>query len=208
MPPPEDPYVAGKDAPLPSPAAVDEDEDAAGQRYQKTPRSLWPPDEARHAPDELTPEAVPTDAARSRSSSSLRIQLPGITAGQLAFSAMQFLPMPVLVLDSLKMVVLANEAMGRLLGMVREGAAQGSPDEASTVLDRLRGQSLTQVGIDLMQDGRVVWINWEILLDGIALKLATGKTNDELGLSSLAEGGGSPRDSARRNRASPPDHPR
>lgn len=90
--------------------------------------------------------------------------MPTISPGQLAFSALQYLPVPTLVLNSLKTVVLANEALGRLLGIVNDNVDEES---ASLTLERLRGQTLSQVGIDILQDGRPVWVTWETILNSL-----------------------------------------
>lgn len=100
---------------------------------------------------------------RSSTSSPFRLQMPFITPGQLAFSALQFLPVPILILNSLKTVVVANEAMGRLLGL----STDASDDDTATVLDQLKGQSLSQVGIDMIQHGRPVWLAWDTFLDSV-----------------------------------------
>ncbi|KLU88022.1 hypothetical protein MAPG_07009 [Magnaporthiopsis poae ATCC 64411] len=110
-----------------------------------------------------------------RSGTPFHIPLPYITPGQLAFTAMHFLPMPVLVLNSMKTVVLANEAMGRMLGIVSEPESDGSDDEgAISVLDMLRGQTMSQVGIDMLQQGRLVWLSWETFLDSVANDVCRG----------------------------------
>lgn len=105
------------------------------------------------------------NADRSQSSSPFRLQMPYITPGQLAFSALQFLPVPVLVLNNLKTVVLANEAMGRLMGMSPDS---NDSDDLAHGVGKLTGQSLSQVGIDMLQNGRPVFIAWETFLDSIA----------------------------------------
>jgi hypothetical protein len=74
----------------------------------------------------------------------LRIDIPHPTATEIAFAALRYLPTPVIVLTSLKTVALANEAMGRLLGL-HQGAASAT--------DALKGQTLSQIGIDMVQDG-------------------------------------------------------
>jgi PAS domain S-box-containing protein len=102
---------------------------------------------------------------RSHSASPFRLTMPYISPGQLAFSAMQFLPVPLLVLNNFKTVVLANEAMGKLLGLPFDPGNQ--PD--SCALDQLRGQTLSQVGIDMIQDGRPVWISWDDLFDSLVV---------------------------------------
>ncbi|GJN70498.1 hypothetical protein PLIIFM63780_002910 [Purpureocillium lilacinum] len=90
--------------------------------------------------------------------------MPTISPGQLAFSAMQYLPVPTLVLNNLKTVVLANEAMGRMMGIINDETDQ---DDATATIEKLRGQTLSQVGIDMLQDGRPVWITWEAFLDSL-----------------------------------------
>jgi PAS domain-containing protein len=77
----------------------------------------------------------------------VNIPLPKVT--EIAFAALQNLPMPLIVLSSLKTILLANEAMGRLLGLHPEA---GSGQQES-VTDVLIGQTLSQIGIDMLQDG-------------------------------------------------------
>jgi PAS domain S-box-containing protein len=113
---------------------------------------------------------LPPKGKRSASASPFRLAMPLITPGQLAFSALQFLPVPVLVLNNLKTVVLANEAMGTMLGMVNDSPGRRQED-VMTVSDKLRGQTLPQVGIDMMQDGRPVWISWEPFLDELVAEI-------------------------------------
>lgn len=101
------------------------------------------------------------DASRSPTQSPFRLAMPSMSPGQLAFSAMQYLPVPTLVLNNLKTVVLANEAMGRMLGILTDD----SDEEALSIIDHLRGQTLSQVGVDILQDGQPVWATWEAFLD-------------------------------------------
>ncbi|KAG5984906.1 hypothetical protein E4U55_002662 [Claviceps digitariae] len=108
--------------------------------------------------------AIAIDGLRSQSQSPLRLPIPIMTSSQLALSAMQYLPVPVLVLNNLKTVVLANEAMGRMMGLISETTSR---EASANAVDQLRGKSLSQVGIDMLQDGRPVWIAWEPFLDGI-----------------------------------------
>ncbi|ESA43824.1 autoinducer 2 sensor kinase/phosphatase luxQ, variant [Neurospora crassa OR74A] len=131
------------------------------------------------------PPSMTPQVRRSQSSSPLRLTMPFITPGQLAFSAMQFLPVPILVLDSLKTVVLANESMGRLLGMPSDATGEG--DDLSSTMDQLRGQTLSQVGIDLIQDGMPVWIAWEHFLDQIALEMGVGNSGGKEILKSVLQ---------------------
>ncbi|KAK1529254.1 hsp90-like protein [Colletotrichum costaricense] len=114
------------------------------------------------------------EGKRSHSASPFRISMPFITPGQLAFSAMQYLPVPILVLNNLKTVVLANEAMGRMLGMTNDSA-----EDNSYIAERLRGQSLSQVGIDMIQEGRPVWVGWEAFLDSLVLEMGANQTSKD-----------------------------
>ncbi|KAI2469567.1 hypothetical protein F4781DRAFT_393920 [Annulohypoxylon bovei var. microspora] len=123
-----------------------------------------------------TPNMTPMKGKRSASASPLRLALPFISPGQLAYSAMQFLPVPLLVLNNLKTVVLANEAMGKLLGMV--GDVPPPEDDPAILCESLRGQTLSQIGIDMVQDGKPVWISWESFLDELILEMSPKQATD------------------------------
>lgn len=89
------------------------------------------------------------------SDSSLRLRMPALGgAADMALAAMQYLPMPVLVLSELKTVVLANEAMARLLGIEAGADQDGFGGAGTSATDILKGRSLSQLGIDMLQDGR------------------------------------------------------
>ncbi|KAI1138074.1 hypothetical protein F5Y05DRAFT_404367 [Hypoxylon sp. FL0543] len=118
----------------------------------------------------------PIKEKRSASLSPLRLTMPFISPGQLAFSAMQFLPVPLLVLNNLKTVVLANEAMGKMLGMV--GDSPPPTDDPAVICESLRGQTLSQIGIDMVQDGRPIWVSWETFLDELVLEMGTKQAGD------------------------------
>lgn len=95
------------------------------------------------------------------------VSTPTSTAA--ALTALQYLPIPVLVLSSLKTVVLANEAMGRLLGIDVAALQDPSdgPDAVVSITDILRGQSMAELGVDILQHGSPIWISWEDFLDSI-----------------------------------------
>lgn len=105
---------------------------------------------------------------RTGSGSSMHLDLPhNPMAAETALAALQFLPTPLIVLSSLKTIVLANEAMGRLLGL------GDNPDVPhATITDGLKGQSLSQIGIDMISDGVPVWVSWEKFLDNLASGLS------------------------------------
>jgi hypothetical protein len=112
----------------------------------------------------------------SGNSSLLHLDIPGFPSpAELAMSALQYLPYPLLVLSNLKTLVMANEAMGRLLGITDGDAAS---DDGMSGVDRLRGQTLSQLGVDMLQDGRPVWVTWDSFLDNLADD-AGAHVNDE-----------------------------
>ncbi|RDW87685.1 hypothetical protein BP5796_03379 [Coleophoma crateriformis] len=110
---------------------------------------------------------TPPFERRASDGSPMHLQLPGYTSlADLALTALQYLPTPLLVLNNLKTVVLANEAMGRLLGIEDVGDVMNV--DGLSAVDRLRGQTLSQVGVDLLQDNRPVWVSWESFLESFA----------------------------------------
>jgi len=85
------------------------------------------------------------------------------SAAEVAFTALQYLPMPTIVLSSGKTVVLANEAMGKLLGLdARLGAEEGQLGITPSLTDVIFGKSLSQLGIDMLHGGSPVWVKWEV----------------------------------------------
>lgn len=109
---------------------------------------------------------------RTGTESPFRLSMPMLSPGQLAFTALEFLPMPVIVLNNLKTVVLANDAMGRMLGLSGDDS-HDSKQDVSSITDKLRGQTLSQVGVDMLQDGRPVWISWESFFDELVAEVGT-----------------------------------
>ena len=113
----------------------------------------------------------------------LNIEIPKIPrAAEAALTALKFLPTPLLVLSNLKTVILANEAMGRLLGLesadkndATSESEESITDEEPPSTDLLRGQSLSQLGIDMIQDGQQIWVSWEKFLDGLAEEFDPGQ---------------------------------
>ncbi|KAL9102922.1 MAG: hypothetical protein Q9163_001982 [Psora crenata] len=134
--------------------------------------SREPPLPAQHQQHGLSQPANPS----AYHTAPMNIEIPKIPrAAEVALTALEYLPTPLIVLSSLKTVILANEAMGRLLGLDgldRESALlQGEENlthaEAPDT-DILKGQSLSQLGIDMVQDGQQIWVSWEKFLDGLA----------------------------------------
>lgn len=95
-----------------------------------------------------------------------RLQIPGSPSlGSLAMAAIQYMPHPMMVLDNQKTLVMANEAMGRLLDVDDHSAT--NRDETS-VVEKLWGKTLSQIGIDVLRNERPVCVIWDSFLDSIA----------------------------------------
>jgi hypothetical protein len=122
--------------------------------------------------DALRTEEIRNGRRGSGHSSLLHLRMPGTTSSaEIAFSAMHFLPYPVIILNGFKTVALANEAMARLLGVDELQGDTVSDDIMST--DRYKGQTLGQLGIDMIKDSRPVWVTWETFLDSLADDMRT-----------------------------------
>jgi len=67
----------------------------------------------------------------------------GSSEVDVALTAMQYLPIPVLVLNSLKTVVLANGSFGRLVAESK----YVEQSDSQTVSESLLGQTLSQIGM-------------------------------------------------------------
>jgi PAS domain-containing protein len=86
----------------------------------------------------------------------MHLTSPSVTLASL--TALQYLPVPVLVLSSEKTVVLANEAMGRLLGIEFECIHDLSISEV------LRDKTMGELGVDILQNGSPILVTWEVRL--------------------------------------------
>jgi PAS domain-containing protein len=97
--------------------------------------------------------SVSPDSIRS-DSMSIHLTTPSATTASLV--ALQYLPVPVLVLSSEKTVVLANEAMGRLLGIDFESIQDLSISEV------LQDKTMGELGVDILQNGSPILVTWEV----------------------------------------------
>jgi len=101
-------------------------------------------------------------ASDSSKPNGFQLELPPPTmATEIALAALATLPTPLLVLSSLKTIILANNAIGMLLGLEHH-------DPQLTITDLLRNQTLSQIGIDMVSDGAPVWVSWDKFLDNVA----------------------------------------
>lgn len=91
-------------------------------------------------------------------SDSMSIRLLPPTATVASLTALQYLPVPVLVLSSEKTVILANEAMTRLLDIDFESTVY----QESSITDVLVDKTMGELGIDILQNGSPILITWEV----------------------------------------------
>lgn len=142
-------------------------------------------------PSGMTKENWPSQSQCSLSGSTIRpstglrftdrsphLQQQGMPLQSVAMATLQHLPYPLMVLDNRKALVMANNAMGRLLEIEHH--------EDVSPVEKLWGKTLSELGIDVLQNGRPTWITWNSFLDSIAREQGT---EAELQKSTDATGG-------------------
>jgi hypothetical protein len=103
-----------------------------------------------------------TRCPTSNRSSPLSIDILNSSAAtSAALTSLQYLPVPVLVLSSSKTVVLANESMGRLLGIDMR-VVRNDEGGVKSITDVLWGQTISRLGIEILQHGSPILISWEV----------------------------------------------
>lgn len=86
-------------------------------------------------------------------------------ATSIAFTALRYLPTPILILSSFKTVVLANEAMGKLLNSGAENGREAnaySGNVQSAVEDKFHGLSLSDLGVSMVLNDDQAWAGWDV----------------------------------------------
>jgi PAS domain-containing protein len=130
--------------------------------------------------DYFTMRGRPKSPSSIHSNDSMSIHLAEPTAETAALTALQYLPVPVLVLSSEKTIVVANEAMGRLLGIDFESTAYHDFSISEVLQDKTMGE----LGIDILQNGSPLLVTWEVR--SLQPRVATGyATNLVAGFSRL-----------------------
>ncbi|KAF2869340.1 putative histidine kinase HHK6p [Massariosphaeria phaeospora] len=123
----------------------------------------------------------------SRSHDAISIDIPSNTFIA-SLTALQYLPIPLLVLSSARTVVLANEYMGRLLGIDFESTAT----EGSSITEVLQGKDIGELGIDILQNGSPILVSWRAFLDCVledSRKAIEDHRSGDAGLSESGESG-------------------
>lgn len=166
--------VAGENESLiPGTPQNDEDEESYTSLKRSLSRITHYNEERPHSQRPPVPALTET----VKGAMELQINLPQLPmATEIALAALQYLPTPLIVLTSLKTIILANEAMGRLLGLDNQdnGGMEEPPNNGNTVTEMLKGQTLSQIGVDMIQDGVPVWVSWEKFLDNLSNGLDNG----------------------------------
>ena len=135
---------------------------------------------AQGTDDGFNDDTMSQGSISSRRGANLSIQIPPAQLhSHMAITALQYLPMPVLVLSSNKGIVLANEAMGHLLGLKQDGLSDEDTDmeteslqqedsqDARSATELLYGVTLGQLGLDLLQNGGPMFVAWDSFLDSV-----------------------------------------
>ncbi|KAI1309790.1 hypothetical protein F5Y03DRAFT_403953 [Xylaria venustula] len=86
--------------------------------------------------------------------------LDSISSEQLLFSAIRLLPAPLLLLNGSEKIVLANNEMGRLLGLEPSIHGGGS----GFVFDILKGKTLSQIGVNILENNKPTRLSLEAFL--------------------------------------------
>jgi hypothetical protein len=100
----------------------------------------------------------PKSPSSIHSSDSISIHSSQPSAMVASLTALQYLPIPLLVLSSNKTVVIANEAMGRLLGIDFESTAYHDFSISEVLQDKTMGE----LSIDILQNGSPLLVSWEV----------------------------------------------
>ncbi|KAF2001140.1 putative histidine kinase group protein-like protein [Amniculicola lignicola CBS 123094] len=144
------------------------------------------------------PEGMEGSPGSQHSNGSMSIGLPPSSTTMASLTALQYLPIPVLVLASTKTVVLANEAMGRLLDIDFESAI----NDSMTITDLLYGMNMGDLGIDILQNGSPILVTWETFFDSVVRDSTSAIHNEEDDARSLDSGRTTPTAAVVTNEAS------
>lgn len=87
---------------------------------------------------------------------------PAPRVTDVAFAALRYLPTPVLVLSNSKTVIIGNEAMGQLLATEGGDTVYHNPENQNAAIHKLKGFSLSDLGVGLAPGQELIWNNWEV----------------------------------------------
>lgn len=124
-------------------------------------RPRFPRSRSRSLPERASPQ-LETKAGLQ---GAVSIGEASLSAGETAFATLQYLPIPIIVLSSLKQVILVNEALKSLLATVdaeEDAAVSNGAFAQTTGAETLLGRSLSQIGIQMVAEGDQVWTSLEV----------------------------------------------
>ena len=124
-------------------------------------RPLLSRSRSRSLPERASPQLETNERLQD---AALRAEAPP-SAGEIAFATLQYLPVPTIVLSSLKQVILVNEALKSLLATVdaeEDAAVSNGAFSQTTVTETLLGRSLSQLGIHMVAEGDQAWTSLEV----------------------------------------------
>ncbi|KAI0506924.1 hypothetical protein F5B22DRAFT_428395 [Xylaria bambusicola] len=98
----------------------------------------------------------------------MKPRIDTISPEQLAFPAIQFLPIPLLLLSGSRTIVFTNAATRRLLGLVEEHHIHHEDPCFDT--DILQGKTLAQIGVEILSNSNSIKPSWDSFLDGVTNK--------------------------------------
>lgn len=152
----ENGYENGSTSSTPSPSALDADASDYTSLKRSLSRVYNPSKPTTPVPSALNLSGHDLRARKNATSNAMHLDIPQRPLpAETALAALHHLPTPLLVLSSLKTIVLANEAMGRLLSL-RDHEDMADPMK-EPITELLRGQTLSQIGIDMISDGVPIW---------------------------------------------------
>ena len=124
-------------------------------------RPLFPRSRSRSLPERASPQLENNERLQS---GVWTAETPP-SAGGIAFATLQYLPVPTIVLSSLKNTILVNEALKSLLATVdaEDDADVDNGAFAQTAgVETLLGRSLSQLGIHMSAEGNQAWTSLEV----------------------------------------------
>ncbi len=124
-------------------------------------RPRFPRSRSRSLPGRASPQIETNEGLQG---AVLTTEAP-LSAGETAFAALQYLPIPIIVLSSLKRVILVNEALKSLLATVdaeEDDVVSNGAFAQTGGTETLLGRSLSQIGIQMVTEGDQAWTSLEV----------------------------------------------
>ena len=124
-------------------------------------RPLFSRSRSRSLPDKASPQLETDERLQN---AAFTAEAPP-SAGEIAFATLQYIPVPTIVLSSLKQVILVNEALKSLLATIDaedEAAVSNGAFTQTAGAETLLGRSLSQLGIQMVAEEDQAWTSLEV----------------------------------------------